>query len=100
MRNDERVLKPETVDEMFAYRLPEGEEFEKSKSDEEEIRDSFGEMAGVGLRLDHCLAGRVVLGDLVGGRKKGSVNWMGATSCFWVCVLLFLLFVLGDLGRD
>jgi CubicO group peptidase (beta-lactamase class C family) len=84
MRNDGKLLRAETTDIMFDYRLPETEEFKKFKMDEYDIKDSFGEMAPEGMQVDHCLAGQVVLSDLKGGRKAGSVNWSGATRCFWV----------------
>lgn len=83
-RNDGKLLRPETADVMFDYRLPDTDEFMKFKTDEEDIRDSFGDMTPKGMRVDHCLAGQVVMSDLTGGRKAGSVSWSGATRCFWV----------------
>jgi CubicO group peptidase (beta-lactamase class C family) len=89
--NDGKLLRPDTTDIMFNYRLPDTEEFKKFKTDEEDIKDSFGDMASEGMRLDHCLAGQVVMSDLIGGRKAGSVNWSGATRCFWVRNLLLII---------
>jgi CubicO group peptidase (beta-lactamase class C family) len=83
------LLRPETADLMFNYRLPDTEEFRKFKSDEEEVKDSFGDMAPEGMEIDHCLAGLVVMGDLKGGRRKGSVSWQGASRCYWVCMRVF-----------
>ena len=91
LRNDGELLKPKTADMMFDYRLPDTEAFEAWKTDGEAINDRFGDMASEGLRVDHCLAGLVVLSGLKGGRRAGSVNWAGATGTRWVsfCSVLF-----------
>lgn len=78
------LLRPETAEIMFNYRLPDTENFKAFKTDEDNVKHSFGEMAPEGMQIDHCLAGQVVMDDLKGGRKAGSVNWGGATSCSWV----------------
>lgn len=71
---------------MFDYRLPETKEFDEFRS--EDVVDTFKGLVeeGDGLRFDQCLAGMVVLADLKGARKSGSIHWGGATSCEWVCV--------------
>ena len=84
MRNDGELLRPESADIMFNYRLPDMESFNSFKRDAEEIQWLFGDTAPDGLQVDHCLAGMVVLDGLKGGRKAGSVSWGGATCCFWV----------------
>jgi CubicO group peptidase (beta-lactamase class C family) len=84
MRSDGKLLHPETVDIMFNYRLPDTENFNSFKRAAEEIQYFFGDTAPDGMKIDHCLAGMVVLDSLRGGRKAGSVSWGGATSCFWV----------------
>ena len=86
-RNDGKLLHPEIAKAMFDYRLPNSETFDAFKNDTEDIHDSFGDMAPERMQIDHCLAGRVILADLKGGRKAGSVNWGGATNCFWVSLL-------------
>jgi CubicO group peptidase (beta-lactamase class C family) len=86
------LLHPETADIMFNYRLPDTDNFKTFKRDAEEIKDFFGEMAPEGMQVDHCLGGMVVMDDLKGGRKADSVNWAGATRCYWVWKFLFYFY--------
>ena len=81
VRNDGRVLRPETVDAMFGYRLPDSTTFTKFKT--ENVEGHFGPLTGENATIDHCLAGLITNQDLVGGRKAGSVSWLGATRCYW-----------------
>lgn len=81
VRTDGRVLRPETVDIMFGYRLPDSAAFTKFKT--ENVKGHFGPLTGENATIDHCLAGLVTNQDLVGGRKAGSVSWGGATRCYW-----------------
>lgn len=81
LRNDGRVLRPETVNEMFDYRLPDSLAFTKFKT--ENAKDYLGGLATEGMTVDHCLVGLVNNEDSKGGRKAGSVTWAGATRCFW-----------------
>jgi hypothetical protein len=81
LRNDGRVLRPETVNEMFDYRLPDSPLFTKFKK--ETMTEYLGSLADDGMTVDHCLAGLVNNEDSLGGRKAGSVAWSGATRCFW-----------------
>lgn len=81
LRSDGRVLRPETVDTMFGYRLPDSAEFTKFRT--ETAKEYLGGMAGDSMTVNHCLAGLVNDEDLIGGRKAGSVTWSGATRCYW-----------------
>lgn len=80
LRNDGRVLRPETVNSMFDYRLPNSTAFMKFK---ENAKEYLGGLADNTMTVDHCLAGLVNNEDLIGGRKAGSVGWSGATRCYW-----------------
>lgn len=84
LRNDEKLLRPETIDLMFGYGLPNKETFRHFRTNPEHLKDNFGDLAPVGMEVDHCLAGMVNQADLLGGRKAGSITWQGATCCYWV----------------
>lgn len=84
LRNDGIVLRPETTDLMFDYRLPKTTPFRQFQTNPEHVKDNFGGLAPVGMEVDHCLAGLVNQEDLIGGRKAGSITWQGATRCYWV----------------
>jgi hypothetical protein len=79
LRNDGKILKPETVDLMLGYRIPD-ENIMKSP----EIKAFFGENVENDMDFDHCLCGLVNLRPLKTGRAAGSVQWGGATRCYWV----------------
>lgn len=59
LRNDGKLLGPETTDLMFEYRLPKGETFRCFRTNPEHLKDNFGDLAPVGMEVDHCLAGMV-----------------------------------------
>jgi hypothetical protein len=82
LRNDGKVLKKETVDLMFNYRIP-----DESIMKSEEVKAFFDWGAhkdDVGMDYDHCLCGLVSLRDMKPGNKAGSVRWGGGTKSFWV----------------
>jgi hypothetical protein len=82
LRNDGKVLKPETVDLMFNYRIP-----DESIMKSEKVKGFFDWGAhpdDVGTEYDHCLCGLVNLKDMKTGKKAGSVRWGGGTKSFWV----------------
>ena len=82
LRNDGKVLKRETVDLMFNYRIP-----DESIMKSEEVKEFFDWGAhkdDVGMDYDHCLCGLVSLRDMKAGNKAGSVRWGGGTKSFWV----------------
>ncbi|CAL5865865.1 uncharacterized protein PFLUO_LOCUS71 [Penicillium psychrofluorescens] len=83
LRNDGKLLRPETTDLMFNYSLPQTEKFRHFRTNPEHLKDNFGDLAPVGMEVDHCLAGMVNQRDLLGGRKAGSITWQGATRCYW-----------------
>ncbi|KAN0099370.1 beta-lactamase/transpeptidase-like protein [Hyaloscypha variabilis] len=81
LRNDGKVLKPETVDLMFNYRIP-----DESIMKSEKVKGFFDWGAhpdDVGTEYDHCLCGLVNLKDMKTGKKAGSVRWGGGTKSFW-----------------
>jgi hypothetical protein len=79
LRNDGRLLKPETLDLMFNSRLPDNSVLKTKKA-----KDFFEGMVDEGMELDHCLAGLVNLKEMKTGRKEGGIAWSGATRCYWV----------------
>ena len=79
LRNDGKLLKPQTVDLMFDYRVPDERIFKSEK-----VKEWFEDSVETGMDLDHCLYGVVNLRDLKTGRKSGGVQWGGATRCHWV----------------
>jgi hypothetical protein len=88
LRNDGKVLQPETVDLMLNYRIP-----DKSIMKSEEVKEFFDWGAhpeDVGMEYDHCLCGLVNLKDFKTGKKAGGVRWGGGTKSAWVSFLSFL----------
>jgi CubicO group peptidase (beta-lactamase class C family) len=79
--NDGRVLRPETADAMFGYRLPDSPVF--AKFGKENAKYHLGQLAPNGATVGHCLAGLINNEDLIGGRKAESITWSGATRCYW-----------------
>jgi CubicO group peptidase (beta-lactamase class C family) len=79
LRNDGKVLKPETVDLMFNYRIP-----DKDIMKSEKVMEFFEDPAEPDMAYDHCLCGLVNLKQESTGRKVGSVHWGGGTKSFWV----------------
>jgi hypothetical protein len=79
LRNGGKVLKPETVDLMFNYRVPDKEIMKSEK-----VMEFFENPAEPDMAYDHCLCGLVNLKQESTGRKVGSVRWGGATKSFWV----------------
>jgi hypothetical protein len=76
---DGKMLKPETVNLMFGYRVPD-ERIMKIQS----IKEFFEEDAENGMDFDHYLCELVNLRPLKNGRAAGGVQWGGATRCYWV----------------
>lgn len=85
LRNDEKLLKQETMNEMFNWRLPDAGIFRT-----EQVKGFFEGMVEEGAELDHCLTGLVNVTPLKTGRKGGSVAWHGGTRCYWVRVAALL----------
>ena len=79
LRNDGKVLKPETVDLMFNYRIP-----DKDIMQSEKVMEFFEDPAEPDMTYEHCLCGLVNLKQESTGRKAGSVRWGGGTKSFWV----------------
>ena len=79
LRNDGKLLKPETVDLMLDSRLKDNSVFKTEKA-----KEFFEGSVEEGMELDHCLAGLVNLKEMGTGRKVGGVSWSGATRCYWV----------------
>jgi hypothetical protein len=98
LRNDGKVLKPETADRMFNYRIPD-ESIMKSEKVKEYL-DWGADPDHVGMEYDHCLCGLVELKDAKTGKKAGSVRWGGGTKNFWVRYLASCLYPLKKYFTD
>jgi hypothetical protein len=79
LRNDGKVLKPETVDLVFNWRIP-----DKDIMRSEKVKEWLEDGVEVDMEFDHCLCGLVELKETSSGRKAGSVRWGGGTKSFWV----------------
>jgi hypothetical protein len=89
LRNDGKILKPETVNLMFEHRIP-----DKSIMKSEKLKQFFDWGAhpdDVGTAYDHCLCGLVNLDDMKMGKKAGTASWGGGTKSKWVRYLRFFI---------
>jgi len=78
LRNDRKILKPETVDNMLGRRIPDEKIFKSEKA-----KGWFKDFVDEGMELHHCLCVVVNLKELKTGKKRGGgdVQWGGATRC-------------------
>lgn len=85
LKNDGKLLKPETVDYLFKPQL---EEFNRSKKIGQKITVTtrYDTLAGFpkGTKKDWSIAGLVNCETLDGWRKKGSVTCIGMANACWV----------------
>jgi CubicO group peptidase (beta-lactamase class C family) len=80
--DDEKILKNETVDEMFRPQLSEPSRksyMEKLKIPE--VNQGFGPLP-LGCTLDWGLGGNLIMEDLA-GRRKGTMAWSGYPNLHW-----------------
>jgi hypothetical protein len=91
LRNDGRLLCPDTVEELFRPRLT------------PELRQSLvgqlntpgwvvGDLPDTG-EYDWSFGGLVVSGDSHPFRRRGTVCWSGGPNLIWVCVALLVFFL-------
>lgn len=86
LKNDGKLLKPETVDYLFKPQL---EHFNRNKKLGQKITvpTKYNMLGGSpeGTQKDWSIAGLVNCEDLDGWRKKGSVTCIGMANACWVC---------------
>ncbi|KAH8820817.1 beta-lactamase/transpeptidase-like protein [Xylogone sp. PMI_703] len=81
--NDGQLLSPATVDEMFTPQMnPEALKFYERDVALPERRDFFASLPP-GTPVQWGLGGRLVMGDLETGLKKGSMQWSGLPNLIW-----------------
>jgi CubicO group peptidase (beta-lactamase class C family) len=102
--NDEKLLKQSTVEEMFKPQLSESaRKAFMQKLTVPETNQSYGGLP-LGTQFDYGLGGCLIMEDLPGGMKKGTMIWYGYPNLFWFCdrdsglsgILGTQLFLAGD----
>lgn len=81
--DDGALLGHETVEELFRPQL-EGAALENLK-ELLAIKEMNNIMAGIGVGVDtnHALGGAVVMEDVPGRRRKGTMTWAGLPNVYW-----------------
>jgi CubicO group peptidase (beta-lactamase class C family) len=83
LRDDGKLLKGETVEEMFKGQLSEGgREAYQAFSGLGFYKEAFASH-GEGVRVDYALGGMVVLDDEGTGRKRATLSWSGLPNLLW-----------------
>ena len=83
LANDGKLLKPESVDEMFLPQLGVGSQEALTRF----VRSYNGMLIGEfddGIPVQHGLGGLIFLEDDEGRRKKGTMSWGGLVNPFWL----------------
>lgn len=83
LKNDGKLLKPETVYEMFKPQLEDRQHLRPMLS----IPEVYAGMtAGMpfGKEFDHGLGGLLAMEETPGRRSKGTLTWGGVPNLFWV----------------
>jgi CubicO group peptidase (beta-lactamase class C family) len=84
LRNDGKLLKPETVEQMFQPQLTP----DQKKGFKDFMQSPFGALAigewGPDMDLDWGLGGILVMRDDNGRRKKGTLGWGGMANTYWL----------------
>ncbi|TVY15915.1 Acyltransferase LovD [Lachnellula arida] len=81
--DDGKLLASEMLDELFRPQLKDAAlaKFKEFLS----IKEMNNIMAGMGVGVDanHALGGAIVLEDIPGGRRKGTMTWTGLPNIYW-----------------
>jgi hypothetical protein len=81
--DDGKLLRSETVDELFRPQLKDAAlaKFKELLS----IKEMNNIMAGIGVGIDanHALGGAVILEDVPGRRRRGTLTWAGLPNVYW-----------------
>ncbi|KAF2102689.1 putative esterase [Rhizodiscina lignyota] len=78
---DSRILKPESIAELFKPQLDDPKHFQAFCDGP--LHDAICPEFPHGLQLNYALGGKVNLEDVPGKRRKGSMAWSGATNPHW-----------------
>lgn len=84
LKNDGKLLKPETVDIMFKPHL-EDRKYLRAILSIPEFYSGFASGVPPGQEFDHGLGGVVAMEETPGRRSKGTLTWGGLPNLFWVC---------------
>ncbi len=85
LKNDGTLLKKETVDDMFKPHLSvESQQAMMKVLSVPEVNQMLGAMPESTNR-DWGLGGMLILNDLEGWRRKGTMAWGGMPNLTWVC---------------
>ncbi|KAF4633381.1 hypothetical protein G7Y89_g4740 [Cudoniella acicularis] len=81
--DDGKLLGSEVAAELFKPQLsPSSRSHMLGLTRYKEINDGFGAFPK-GTKLDYALGGMVVMEDIEGRRRKGTMFWSGLPNCFW-----------------
>ena len=83
LKNDGKLLKPETVDHMFKPHL-EDRQYLRAIMSNPAFYSGFSAGSPPGIEFDHALGGFIVMEEIPGQRSKGTVTWGGMPNLNWV----------------
>ena len=88
LNDDGKLLKPETIDQMFSPQLSDASKKSLMKQLEDpEVNDMLGGLP-LGSAKDWGLAGILLQENLKDWRRKGTMGWGGIPNLYWVSSLL------------
>jgi len=81
--DDEKLLGPDTVEELFRPQLGGGplEKFQELLTFKEMNNIMAG--IGVGVNANHSFGGAVIMEDIPGRRRMGTMTWAGMPNLYW-----------------
>lgn len=89
LKNDGKLLKPESVKQMFEPQLPDAKYIHEVLADPEVNRGmTLG--SEMGKQWNWGLGGILAMEDTPGRRSKGTLTWSGMPNLAWVSLALFL----------
>lgn len=81
---DGKLLGAEMLDELFRPQLTEGAQAQfNTFLSIKELADVMTAGLPLDTKIGHALGGAVILEDLGGRRRKGTMNWAGLPNLFW-----------------
>ncbi|SLM40580.1 Beta-lactamase/transpeptidase-like [Lasallia pustulata] len=84
LRNDGQLLQTQTVHEMFKPQLsPQAKEMFQKVLTTPEVNDGMTGGVKIGTSVNWGLGGFLVEEDTDGGRRKGSLAWVGMPNLYW-----------------
>lgn len=83
LANDSKLLHPSSIDEMFSPQLTDASRTAlMAVMSIPEVNAQMDDLPA-GIKLDYGLSGSLLLEDVKGGRRKGSMQWSGYPNLFW-----------------